>query len=247
MKQLLNQIKAAIRAELASVQPPRTGTIVAYNPTNATVRVALEPTGAETGWIPLKSVWVGNGWGAAFGPSLGDPVEITFEGGDIGAPSAGLRFFNVKLRAPVAQSGECALVSKAGSLIKMTADGNVTINAAQDVVVQSARDITATVGRDLMATVTRNADLTAQQVNVTAPQSTFTGNVTINGLLTTAGFACVGATGITSATFNIAIESTANIHTAATITGDTDVIAAGKSGATHHHNDPQGGTVGPPI
>lgn len=60
----------------------------------------------------------------------------------------------------------------------------------------------------------------AGQVSITAPL------VTING---------------------VTIDPAGNVHTTATITGDTDVVAAGHSGATHHHADPQGGNVGPPL
>lgn len=45
----------------------------------------------------------------------------------------------------------------------------------------------------------------------------------------------------------VVIDAAGNVHTTATITGDTDVVAAGHSGATHHHADPQGGNVGPPL
>jgi hypothetical protein len=45
----------------------------------------------------------------------------------------------------------------------------------------------------------------------------------------------------------VTIDSSGNLHTPATITGDTDVIAAGKSGKGHQHTDPQGGVVSPPI
>lgn len=62
---------------------------------------------------------------------------------------------------------------------------------------------------------------TAQTLVMTAP-----GGVTIN---------------------TVTIDSVGNIHSTKTITGDTDVIAGGKSGKTHLHADPQGGNVGPPI
>lgn len=68
--------------------------------------------------------------------------------------------------------------------------------------------------------------------------------VTVNGALVVTGNLQLGGT----------VESQAgglyggSIHTSGTITGDTDVVAAGKSGAHHTHGGVQtgGGTSGPP-
>lgn len=43
------------------------------------------------------------------------------------------------------------------------------------------------------------------------------------------------------------IVANGNITSHATISADTDVLAAGKSGKSHIHADPQGGDVGPPL
>lgn len=65
----------------------------------------------------------------------------------------------------------------------------------------------------------------------------FVGNVTIESNLQLAGNVLSDSGGTYAG----------NFHTAGTITADADVIAAGKSGASHQHNDPQGGTTGPPL
>lgn len=44
----------------------------------------------------------------------------------------------------------------------------------------------------------------------------------------------------------VTIDPSGNIHSPATITGDTDVVGGGKHLKTHTHPDPQGGNVGPP-
>ena len=88
---------------------------------------------------------------------------------------------------------------------------------------------------------------TADGINITAAHGnslvssaagwTFTGNVIMQNNLQLGG----------------AIQSVSgglyggNVHIGGTLTADTDVVAAGKSGATHEHPDPQGGTTGPPI
>jgi hypothetical protein len=47
----------------------------------------------------------------------------------------------------------------------------------------------------------------------------------------------------------VTFDPAGNVHSTATITGDTDVIAAGKSGKSHTHSGvvPGGGNSGPPI
>jgi hypothetical protein len=45
----------------------------------------------------------------------------------------------------------------------------------------------------------------------------------------------------------VTIDAAGNVTSPATVTADTDVIAAGKSGRAHQHADPQGGTTSAPI
>ena len=56
---------ATARQSEAGESGTRQGTVTAYDPDNYAVKVQLQPTGEETGWIPLSSPWVGNGWGLA--------------------------------------------------------------------------------------------------------------------------------------------------------------------------------------
>jgi hypothetical protein len=84
----------------------------------------------------------------------------------------------------------------------------------------------------------------AGNVVITAPSLTVNGPTTINGVTVVNGQTTVtGATAINGATVDIS----GNIHTTGTVTGDSDVVAGGKSGKTHFHADPQGGNVGPPL
>jgi hypothetical protein len=100
-------------------------------------------------------------------------------------------------------------------------------------------------------------------VVITAPSLIINGATTINGQTTINGAtqvtgATIGLNGATTITGATEIDGTAtingstingagNFHTTGTITGDTDVIAGGKSGKSHFHADPQGGNVGPPL
>lgn len=107
---------------------PRNGTISGYDPNKQAVKVLLQPEGIETGWIPLGSVWVGNGWGAVFAPATGSQVEVTFLDDHPDSGCCGLRFFSNVEQGPAAPSGEMWLVHKNGQSFKLTNDGKITLN-----------------------------------------------------------------------------------------------------------------------
>lgn len=106
----------------------RVGTISGYDPNKQCVKVLLQPEAQETGWIPLGSLWVGNGWGMVCAPTLGSQVEVTFVDGHPEAGSANLRFFSNKETGPAAPAGEFWLVHKNGQSIKLTNDGKLAID-----------------------------------------------------------------------------------------------------------------------
>jgi phage baseplate assembly protein V len=110
---------------------PQIGTISGYDKNKQCVKVQLQPGGNETGWIPLGSVWVGNGWGAVFAPNLGTQVEVTFLDGNIESGSANLRFFSNVETGPAAPAGEMWLVHKNGQAFKVTNDGKLMITDGQ--------------------------------------------------------------------------------------------------------------------
>jgi len=121
------------------------GHIVAYDPANHAVRAQIpslaidESTPAiETGWMPLGSPMVGNGYGIQAAPEwdpsglnggspTGTPCEIILNEQDGAAMVAGVRFAD-KHRAPFAQMvpGELGIKSKAGTSSYFDKDGNLT-------------------------------------------------------------------------------------------------------------------------
>ena len=228
---ILEQIKRAAAAEAAGRPYIRRGNISAYNPNDYTCRVIIQPEGVETGWIQLGAESVGNGWGLLFGPSIGDDVEVHFELGDLGNGSAASRFFNASASPPgPVASGEFWLVHQTGSLLKLTNDGNVALTSNVDLDVTVGGNLNATVSGKLVASIGQDADLTVQgalNANVSGNSTLTTPQLTLNGDLTVNG----------------------NAHVTGTVTGDTDVIAAGKSGKGHEHGSVQSGTAttSPPI
>lgn len=127
MRHIVNEMRRQAQNVLADVALPQSGVVRNYDPTKYQVRVELQPQGNLTGWIPLLSQWVGNGWGLTAPPTIGDLVEVMFINGDLDAGVACLRFYNdadVPLSTP---SGEFWVVHKSGAFLKLLNNGSATI------------------------------------------------------------------------------------------------------------------------
>lgn len=129
MRVLLNVMAATARQATMGENGPLQGIITAYDPEAYAVKVQLQPTGEETGWIPLSSPWVGNGWGMAAGPMIGAVVEVEFDSGLPGAGMAAGQFYNDEDLCPGPPSGEFWLVHQSGSLLKFLNSGEVLLSA----------------------------------------------------------------------------------------------------------------------
>lgn len=125
----MNAARREAAAVLGGVAQASTGIVRSYDPAKYAVKVELQPQGILTGWIPIGSIWVGNGWGLYCPPSVGDLCEVDFLGGDIGAPVSGLRFYNDQDVPLNVTSGEFWLVHKAGQVLKFHNDGSIEISA----------------------------------------------------------------------------------------------------------------------
>lgn len=108
---------------------PRTGTITSYDPSNGVVKVAIQPEGRESNWMKLDCPGVGNGWGVAIGPQIGDEVTVSFDSSDPNLGKITARHTNsLNLPMPV-PSGEIWMVHKSGSLLKFNTDGTVSLHS----------------------------------------------------------------------------------------------------------------------
>ena len=134
MRALLNVMAAAARQSGTGESYTRQGIITAYDPDSYAVKVQLQPTGEETGWIPLSSPWVGNGWGLAAGPMIGAVTEVEFDAGLMGAGMAAGQFYNDADRCPGPPSGEFWLVHQSGSLLKFLNSGEVLVSAKEKLI-----------------------------------------------------------------------------------------------------------------
>ncbi|MCH9269032.1 phage baseplate assembly protein V [Pantoea ananatis] len=129
MRVFLNAMAATAQQTNAGVSRTRQGVITAYDPASYTVKVQLQPTGEETGWIPLSTPWAGNGWGMAAGPAIGAVVEVEFDSGLMGAGMAAGQFYNDSDRCPGPPSGEFWIVHQSGSLLKFLNTGEILVSS----------------------------------------------------------------------------------------------------------------------
>lgn len=120
---------ATARQSMAGKDSARQGIITAYDPVAYAVKVQLQPTGEETGWIPLSTPWAGNGWGFAAGPVIGAVAQVGFDSGLTGVGMAEGQFYNDEDRCPGPPSGEFWLLHQSGSLLKFLNNGEVLLSA----------------------------------------------------------------------------------------------------------------------
>lgn len=221
MREILNAMRAQAAAVGGDTAMVRNGTVTSYNPANYAVKVMIEPEGTETGWLPVLSPWIGNGWGMFAPPTIGDAIEVHFTEGDFEAGFACLRYFNDSDRPLSVQSGEFWLVHSSGSFFKLKNDGKVLINGNVEI------------------------DATAPTINITA-----TGNITAqaggNATVQAAGAATISAPSIILKNAGAALKKlctevfmalyNGHTHTSNTVGSPTSTPIQQASAGTHTTN-----------
>jgi len=94
-----------------------------------TARVTLQPGGTLTGWLPLWTPLAGPGWGIFAPPPVGAQVVVIPVDGSVSNGFILPGFFSFLSQAPQGSVGEIWLVHQTGSVLKLTNDGNITIQA----------------------------------------------------------------------------------------------------------------------
>jgi phage baseplate assembly protein gpV len=120
----------ALRAAAHTVVS-RIGLVTNYDPTRYMAKVALQPDGSPTGWLPIDSNWVGNGWGMYCPPSINEMVTVVFIDGKLNTGYVQARHYNNQDRPLTVPSGEFWLVHVNGQFLKLTNDGKLTVSDGQ--------------------------------------------------------------------------------------------------------------------
>jgi len=156
MQRMLNAVRAQAEMVGGSRAKVRMGLVSSYDPGSYCAKVRIQPEDTETGWLPIASPWVGNGWGLFCPPTIGDLVDVNYQEDDFEAGYVSLRFYNDIDRPLPVSGGELWLVHKSGSLLKFHNDGSVEV--------ASSGNLTATVGGNLTANVTGSAVIKAASI-----------------------------------------------------------------------------------
>src|ERR1700722_15597482 len=125
-----NQMRREALRALELQAKTRIGIIDGYDPSHYSVKVRIQPENILTGWLPLTSPWVGNGWGMYSPPSLGDIVDVHFQQNGANAGYVVQKFFSNTVAPLAVPSGEFWLVHQSGSVFKLLNDGSVELTAA---------------------------------------------------------------------------------------------------------------------
>lgn len=188
MQQMRNHMALAAQLAQAGRAESAVGIVTSYDPGNAAARVRIQPVDPDfpdrslTGWLPVTSPWIGNGWGLDAPVSPGDQVEVKFFGGEIESGYICGRLYSDQQRPTGAKSGEFFLTHASGSKLKFHNDGTVEIAAA------STMTYTATqhhfVGPVLMDnTLTGNGGIAISGDNGSGNASTINGNFNTTGTI----------------------------------------------------------------
>ncbi|MGC8474778.1 MAG: phage baseplate assembly protein V [Acetobacteraceae bacterium] len=127
MYKLTNIIKTVASVTENAGARPRFGLVTSVDAVNATARVMLQPEGVLSGWLPVLSQWVGNGWGAWCPPTPGDQVLVLAQEGDAEHGVIVGRAFSASDPPPPAAVGEVWLVHATGSALRLRNSGTVEI------------------------------------------------------------------------------------------------------------------------
>lgn len=198
MQQLRNHMALAAQLAQGDRAESRAGEVKSYDPGTASARVRLLPIDPDnpdrslTGWLPVTSPWVGNGWGMDAPVSPGDQVEVQFFGGEIDDGYVCARLFSDQQRPTGAQSGEFFLTHASGSKLQFHNDGTVTLISAGTLTSQAPQwNHTGNMQIDgtllVKKTITGQAGMAVSGNNGTGNSMSISGNTNFAGTVTANG------------------------------------------------------------
>lgn len=126
VNRLIDVIKGHLAAMLARQPQPRYGLVQSFDPATYTARVLVQPENELSGWLPVLTQWVGNGWGLFAPPSPGDQVKLVPQAGSGQSYAIIGGVFSLVDQPLPAPSGEFWLVHGKGQFIKLCNDGSIT-------------------------------------------------------------------------------------------------------------------------
>ncbi len=109
----------------------RFGLVSSFDPNTYAARVLIQPENILSGWLPVLSAWVGNGWGLAAPLSPGDQVLVLSQEAESEHGVIAGSVWSAVDRPLPAPSGELWLQHQSGSFLKLHNDGTIAMQATQ--------------------------------------------------------------------------------------------------------------------
>lgn len=101
----------------------RHGLVTSYDPKKYLTKVTFQPEGQESGWIPIETGHIGNGYGIVVGLTTGDGKEtgdqviVRYQEGDIESGKVVQREHSDKENPPKAESGEMIIYTSGKKIV----------------------------------------------------------------------------------------------------------------------------------
>lgn len=134
---LENLIFRCLERFWAAQDKSRHGLVTSYDKKKHAAKVRLQPSGVETGWLPIHAGLIGDGWGVVAGLNVGDQVTVDFENGHLDVGKIVNRIHSEKDKPPEVEAGEFMAYKKDTGSIKWDKDGNITWTGANGQVVKT--------------------------------------------------------------------------------------------------------------
>lgn len=174
-ERLLHLYLQQTQQQLKEVRLVEFGHIASFDPASYAVKVifpALQDVDNNpilSGWLPLGSGWVGNGFGAFFHPHGGATFEHPNQGEEVvvvvaereqGVSAIANLLFNDTMQPPAAntQPGDYLLRHESGSFLHFKSTGDVHLTTQHDLI--------ATVGHDADVMAVNSANVTSPAINL---------------------------------------------------------------------------------
>ena len=169
-----NIILGVIERWWASHYSERHGLVTSYDPSKHLAKVTYQPAGQESGWLPIETGHIGNGFGIAVGltpgdgKSTGDQVIVRFQEGDFESGKIVQRVHSDADKSPRVESGEMVLWHQSGSKIFFAKDGSLTLQDGSGAsfkfdgkgnIVEVCKNETATISQNQNVTVANDINM----------------------------------------------------------------------------------------
>lgn len=129
MDQLLNIIKTGAGGLDGLMGQVRFGLVSSFDPNSFSAKVLIQPENVLSGWLPVLSSWVGNGWGFVAPIPPGTQVVLLALEGDAEQAIIAGAVWSLVDKPPVVPVGEAWLYHQSGSVLKVCNDGTIQMNA----------------------------------------------------------------------------------------------------------------------